>query len=147
MHLFNYFFLYYFLFQANVIWVKLSVINCAFVWQLGAGVGLPGVVAGRCGARVMLSDSAELPLCLRNCRRSCDANSLPDVPVIGLTWGQVSPELLSLTPLDIILGSDVFYEPEGDDVFPQGLILCLNVTQISKYSTKHCFGQILKTCS
>ncbi|XP_026063224.1 histone-arginine methyltransferase METTL23 isoform X1 [Carassius auratus] len=80
--------------------------------QLGAGVSLPGVVAAKCGARVILSDSAELPLCLRNCRRSCDANHLPDVPVIGLTWGQVSPELLSLPPVDVILGSDVFYEPE-----------------------------------
>lgn len=85
--------------------------------QLGAGVSLPGVVAAKCGAHVILSDSAELPLCLRNCRRSCDINNLPDVPVIGLTWGRVSPELLSLPPVDIILGSDVFYEPEGEDFF------------------------------
>lgn len=86
--------------------------------QLGAGVSLPGVVAAKCGARVILSDSAELPLCLRNCRRSCDVNHLPNVPVIRLTWGQVSPELLSLPPVDVILGSDVFYEPEGECVFP-----------------------------
>lgn len=85
--------------------------------QLGAGVSLPGVVAAKCGAHVILSDSAELPLCLRNCRRSCDINNLTDVPVIGLTWGRVSPELLSLPPVDIILGSDVFYEPEGEDFF------------------------------
>nr|XP_055040823.1 histone-arginine methyltransferase METTL23-like isoform X1 [Misgurnus anguillicaudatus] len=83
-----------------------------FVLQLGAGVSLPGVVAAKCGARVILSDSAELPLCLKNCRRSCDVNNLPNIPVIGLTWGQVSPQLLSLPPVDIILGSDVFYEPE-----------------------------------
>uniref|UniRef100_A0A9J8AVD2 Methyltransferase like 23 n=1 Tax=Cyprinus carpio carpio TaxID=630221 RepID=A0A9J8AVD2_CYPCA len=75
-------------------------------------VSLPGVVAAKCGVHVILSDSAELPLCLRNCRRSCDISNLPNLPAIGLTWGRLSPELLSLPPVDIILGSDVFYEPE-----------------------------------
>lgn len=82
--------------------------------QLGAGVSLPGVVAAKCGAQVILSDSAELPLCLENCRRTCEVNELPNVLVVGITWGEVSPDLLRLPPLDIILGSDVFYEPEGE---------------------------------
>ncbi|KAK9406846.1 methyltransferase-like 23 [Crotalus adamanteus] len=30
----------------------------------------------------------------------------------GLTWGHVSPSLLTLAPVDLILGSDVFFEPE-----------------------------------
>lgn len=81
--------------------------------QLGAGVSLPGVVAARCGAQVILSDSADSPLCLENCRRSCEANGLPDVQVLGLTWGDVSPDLVLLPELDFILGSDVFYEPRG----------------------------------
>uniref|UniRef100_A0A8C2II50 Methyltransferase like 23 n=1 Tax=Cyprinus carpio TaxID=7962 RepID=A0A8C2II50_CYPCA len=72
-------------------------------------VSLPGVVASKCGAHVILSDSAELPLCLRNSN------------LIGLTWGRVSPELLSLPPVDIILGSDVFYEPE-DEYFEDVLV-------------------------
>ncbi|XP_052407521.1 methyltransferase-like protein 23 isoform X2 [Carassius gibelio] len=97
---------------SQYVWKTRSELQHKTVLELGAGVSLPGVVAAKCGARVILSDSAELPLCLRNCRRSCDANHLPDVPVIGLTWGQVSPELLSLPPVDVILGSDVFYEPE-----------------------------------
>ncbi|XP_072737036.1 histone-arginine methyltransferase METTL23 isoform X6 [Ciconia boyciana] len=79
---------------------------------IGAGVSLPGVVAAKCGAEVILSDSEELPQCLQNCRRSCLMNDLPHVPVIGLTWGRVSPELLSLAPVDIILGSDVFFDPK-----------------------------------
>ncbi|KFP77445.1 Methyltransferase-like 23, partial [Apaloderma vittatum] len=37
---------------------------------------------------------------------------LSHVPVLGLTWGRVSPELLSLAPIDIILGSDVFFDPK-----------------------------------
>ncbi|XP_056143598.1 methyltransferase-like protein 23 isoform X2 [Lampris incognitus] len=80
--------------------------------ELGAGVSLPGVVAAKCGAKVILSDSAELPLCLENCWRSCAANGLSNVLVSGLTWGEISPDLFILPYLDIILGSDVFYEPE-----------------------------------
>ncbi|XP_042576809.1 methyltransferase-like protein 23 isoform X1 [Cyprinus carpio] len=97
---------------SQYVWRARRELQHKTVLELGAGVSLPGVVAAKCGARVILSDSAELPLCLRNCRRSCDVNQLPNVPVIGLTWGQVSPELLSLPPVDVILGSDVFYEPE-----------------------------------
>ncbi|NXX20985.1 MET23 protein, partial [Podargus strigoides] len=81
-------------------------------FQVGAGVSLPGVVAAKCGAEVILSDSEELPQCLQNCRQSCLMNDLPHIPVIGLTWGRVSPELLSLAPVDIILGSDVFFDPK-----------------------------------
>lgn len=86
------------------------------VCQLGAGVSLPGVVAAKCGAKVLLSDSAHLPPCLENCRRSCEANNLHDVVTLGLTWGEISPDLVLLPKVDIILGSDVFYEPEGDDI-------------------------------
>lgn len=82
------------------------------------------MVAAKVGAHVILSDSAELLLCLENCRRSCAANSLPDVRVVGLTWGEISPDLVLLPALDIILGSDVLYEPEG--TFP-----LLNVTVVS----------------
>lgn len=84
-----------------------------FVSQLGAGVSLPGVVAAKCGAQVILSDSAEIPLCLENCRRTCSTNDLAAVRVVGLTWGEISPDLVLLPPVDVILGSDVFYEPEG----------------------------------
>lgn len=71
------------------------------------------MLAARCGATVILSDSAGAPLCLENCRRSCEANGVPHVAVLGLTWGEVSPDLVLLPELDVILGSDVFYEPRG----------------------------------
>ncbi|KAJ7989402.1 hypothetical protein DPEC_G00304180 [Dallia pectoralis] len=82
------------------------------VLELGAGVSLPGVVAAKCGAQVILSDNAELPLCLDNCRRTCEVNDLPNVIVVGITWGEISPDLLHLDSMDIILGSDILYEPE-----------------------------------
>lgn len=87
--------------------------------QLGAGVSLPGVVAARCGAKVILSDKAEAPSCLENCRRSCRANGVRDAVVLGLTWGDVSPDVLLLPKLDLVLGSDVFYDPEGRSERPR----------------------------
>ncbi|XP_007237383.1 methyltransferase-like protein 23 [Astyanax mexicanus] len=97
---------------AQYVWTAREKLQNKAVLELGAGVSLPGVVAAKCGARVILSDSAELPLCLNNCKRSCKVNNLAGVPVVGLTWGQVTSELLSLPQVDVILGSDVFYEPE-----------------------------------
>ncbi|XP_063077589.1 methyltransferase-like protein 23 isoform X2 [Engraulis encrasicolus] len=98
---------------AQYVWTHREEIQNHTLLELGAGVSLPGVVASKCGARVILSDSAELPRCLDNCRRTCTANGLGgDVQVVGLTWGQVCPQLLSLPPLDIIMASDVFYDPE-----------------------------------
>uniref|UniRef100_H0V2P4 Major facilitator superfamily domain containing 11 n=1 Tax=Cavia porcellus TaxID=10141 RepID=H0V2P4_CAVPO len=80
---------------------------------IGAGVSLPGILAAKCGAEVILSDSSELPHCLEICRQSCWMNNLPQVDVIGLTWGHISQDLLAVPPQDIILASDVFFEPEG----------------------------------
>ncbi|XP_029872040.1 methyltransferase-like protein 23 isoform X1 [Aquila chrysaetos chrysaetos] len=97
---------------AQYLWVHRRSLPGKRVLEVGAGVSLPGVLAAKCGAEVTLSDSEELPQCLRNCRRSCLLNRLPHVPVLGLTWGRVSPELLSLAPVDIILGSDVFFDPK-----------------------------------
>lgn len=76
-------------------------------------MSLPGIMAAKCGAEVILSDSSELPHCLEICRQSCQMNNLPQVHVVGLTWGHVSRDLLALPPQDIILASDVFFEPEG----------------------------------
>ncbi|XP_007632268.1 methyltransferase-like protein 23 isoform X2 [Cricetulus griseus] len=80
--------------------------------QIGAGVSLPGILAAKCGAKVILSDNSELPHCLDICRQSCQLNHLSQVQVVGLTWGHITKDLLSLPPQDIILASDVFFEPE-----------------------------------
>lgn len=76
-------------------------------------MSLPGILAAKCGAEVTLSDSSELPHCLDVCWQSCQLNELTQVQVVGLTWGHITKDLLSLPPQDIILASDVFFEPEG----------------------------------
>lgn len=81
--------------------------------KLGSGTSLPGILAVKCGGNVTLSDSEDLPYCLENCRKSCQANGLLDIPVIGITWGRFNEALLDLPPVDIILGSDCFYDSKG----------------------------------
>ncbi|XP_041362862.1 methyltransferase-like protein 23 [Gigantopelta aegis] len=95
---------------AQYIWNKRSFVRNKNVLELGAGTSLPGTVAAKCGAKVTLSDASRYPDCLQNCRKSCQMNGLADVNIVGLTWGEFTPTLLELPPLDIILGSDCFFD-------------------------------------
>ncbi|XP_043441610.1 methyltransferase-like protein 23 isoform X2 [Prionailurus bengalensis] len=104
--------------------------------QIGAGVSLPGIVAAKCGAEVILSDSSELPHCLEMCRQSLEMNNLPRVRVVGLTWGHVCPDLLALPPQDIILASDVFFEPEDfEDILTTVYFLMQKNPKVQLWST------------
>ncbi|CAM2101860.1 histone-arginine methyltransferase METTL23 isoform X1 [Caretta caretta] len=97
---------------AQYLWFHRRMLPGKRILEIGAGMSLPGIVAAKCGAEVILSDTEELPQCLKNCERSCRINNLLGVHILGLTWGQISPNLLSLPEVDIILASDVFFEPE-----------------------------------
>uniref|UniRef100_V5G6Q4 Methyltransferase-like protein n=1 Tax=Anoplophora glabripennis TaxID=217634 RepID=V5G6Q4_ANOGL len=84
------------------------------VLELGAGTALPGIVAAKCGATVTLSESATLPKSLSHTKHSCQLNNLiinQHVRVIGLTWGLFLSNLDTLGCIDLILGSDCFFEP------------------------------------
>ncbi|XP_078736847.1 histone-arginine methyltransferase METTL23 isoform X3 [Lampetra fluviatilis] len=96
---------------AQFVWHNRALVRDQLVLELGAGTALPGIVAARCGATVTLSD---LPRCLPSCAHSCRVNGLDgSVPVLGLRWGLVTPSLVTMPPLDIILGSDILYEPRA----------------------------------
>ena len=41
-------------------------------------------------------------------------NGQDSIKVVGISWGQFSPNLLRLPVDDIILGSDCFYDTKGD---------------------------------
>jgi hypothetical protein len=60
-----------------------------------------------------LTDKEDYPECLANCQKSCYANKLSSVDIVGITWGEFSPNLLNLPKADVILGSDCFYDPKG----------------------------------
>nr|XP_010340675.2 methyltransferase-like protein 23 isoform X1 [Saimiri boliviensis boliviensis] len=104
--------------------------------QIGAGVSLPGILAAKCGAEVILSDSSELPHCLEVCRQSCQMNNLPQLQVVGITWGHISWDLLALPPQDIILASDVFFEPEDfEDILTTIYFLMHKNPKVQLWST------------
>lgn len=84
------------------------------VLELGAGTALPGILAAKCGARVILSDNCILPKSLAHIRKSCLANNLvpgKDIEVIGLSWGLLLNSVFNIGPLDLIIGADCFYDP------------------------------------
>ncbi|XP_054743448.1 histone-arginine methyltransferase METTL23 [Anastrepha obliqua] len=84
------------------------------VLELGAGTALPGILAAKCGARVILSDNCILPKSLAHIRKSCLTNNLvpgKDIEVIGLSWGLLLNSVFNIGPLDLIIGADCFYDP------------------------------------
>lgn len=76
------------------------------------GTALPGILASKCGANVILSDSATLTKSLQHIKRNCEVNGvISQVKIIGITWGLFLSSLFSLGTLDLIIGSDCFYDP------------------------------------
>ncbi|MCB2189694.1 MAG: methyltransferase [Deltaproteobacteria bacterium] len=76
------------------------------VLELGAGVGLPGLVAAQKGCRVILTDNDPDALCLA--RLAVEANGLGHlVEVRELDW--LTPPS-DLAPVATILGAEVLYE-------------------------------------
>ncbi|XP_077020057.1 histone-arginine methyltransferase METTL23 isoform X1 [Tamandua tetradactyla] len=121
---------------AQYLWFHRRHLPGKAILEIGAGVSLPGILAAKCGAKVTLSDSSELPHCLQICRQSCEMNNLPHVDIVGLTWGHVAPDLLSLPPQDIILASDVFFEPEDfEDILTTVYFLMQKNPKVQLWST------------
>ncbi|XP_055543268.1 histone-arginine methyltransferase METTL23 [Wyeomyia smithii] len=92
---------------------RISLLNKRIL-ELGAGTSLPGIVAAKCGAHVTLSDCSTLPKTIQHIQRCCRLNNLnpgKDIQVIGLTWGLFLDQVFQLGPIDLIIGSDVFYDP------------------------------------
>jgi len=92
---------------AKYVYSRRSYLTHRHVLELGCGTSLPGIIAAKLGAMVTLTD---LPACLKRAHESCRVNGLTDIPVLGITWGIFNAELLSIGPVDVILGSDCFYD-------------------------------------
>ncbi|XP_018334432.1 methyltransferase-like protein 23 isoform X2 [Agrilus planipennis] len=104
------------------------------VLELGSGTALPGIVASKCGAEVTLTDSITLPKSLAHITR--------------LSWGLFLTEISSIGPVDLILGSDCFYEPSVfEDIIitvsycleenPNAKFLCAYQERSSDWSIEH----------
>jgi predicted nicotinamide N-methyase len=73
------------------------------VLELGAGTGLPGIIAASLGARVVQTDNQELALSV--CRRNSEKNRLPNIEHRLVDW----TEWEDTNRYDYILGSDILY--------------------------------------
>lgn len=98
---------------AQFIWYNRETVKGKKVLEIGAGTALPSITAAKCGAHVIISDAEEHTITLKGSQHNAELNGLSSdmVQVIGLSWNAFSPNLIQLEPVNIILGSDVFYEP------------------------------------
>lgn len=90
------------------------MLGCKRILELGAGTALPGILAAKCGAQVVLTDNCILPKSLAHIRKSCLANQLQpgvDIDVVGLSWSLLLNSVFRLPALDLIIAADCFYDP------------------------------------
>ncbi|MHB1127237.1 MAG: class I SAM-dependent methyltransferase [Bacillota bacterium] len=91
--------------MASYIWEHLDL-RGKKVLELGAGMGLPGMVAGLKGARVTLSDYQ--PLALEQAALNVKNNGIPGVEFLLADWRK-----FPLGPgYDWVLASDILYDPK-----------------------------------
>ncbi|XP_032684366.1 methyltransferase-like protein 23 [Odontomachus brunneus] len=129
------------------------------VLELGAGTSLPGILASKCGASVTLSDSANNTRALQHIRRCTELNGVQNqVRIIGITWGLFLNSLFTLGPLDLIIGSDCFYEPTVfEDIVvivaflleknPHARFLCTYQERSADWSIEHFLNKWGLTCT
>ncbi|CAO1407184.1 unnamed protein product [Diamesa tonsa] len=102
------------------------------ILEIGSGTSLPGILCAKLGANVILSDSACLPKSLEHIKRCCALNNLKDgedIRILGLTWGLLGSSCFDVgKDLDMIIGSDCFYDPSvfEDILVTISLLLELN---------------------
>ncbi len=89
------------------------------VLELGAGAGLPGLVAAHLGAEVTQIDHSAWTVALA--RDNAVANGLTGVRHERADWATFSP----LVPFDLILGSDVLYDRDAHDAVLSIIARCL----------------------
>lgn len=82
---------------------------------MGAGTALPSIVAARCGAQVTITDSEKYKYVLKLGEYNMLSNNVNGdmFKISELTWGKFTPFVINAEQFDLILGSDVFYNPSG----------------------------------
>ncbi|HYD52199.1 MAG TPA: methyltransferase domain-containing protein [Gemmatimonadaceae bacterium] len=73
------------------------------VLELGAGTGLPGILAASYGARVVQTDRHRLALAV--CRRNAERNGVAGVEHRAADWSEWTDD----ARYDLIVGSDILY--------------------------------------
>lgn len=109
---------------ASCIYRNRNIVASSSVIEIGAGTGLPGLLAGALGAETLLTDREGAESVFTNLRRSIDLNMLQSrCKVSPLSWGRFSAHVLGQlnsttedkTKPVLILASDVLYSSENAD--------------------------------
>lgn len=82
------------------------------VLEMGCGLGLPGIIAAKLGAKVTFTDYLEEALVFAKC--NSELNNLNEIRFDIMDWRKPSPTLAA----DIILASDVTYEKRFFEYLP-----------------------------
>lgn len=112
------------------------------ILEIGCGTALPGILAAKFGANVILSDSCMLPESLKHIKRCCRANQLEpgrDIDVIGLTWGILLKSVFDIGQLDYIIAADCFYDPSVFEDILVTVSFLLNAADSNSTPTKFLF--------
>ncbi|KAG8183533.1 hypothetical protein JTE90_003880 [Oedothorax gibbosus] len=99
---------------SKFIWYNRSKLKEKTVLELGSGTGLVSVVAAKCKAHVILTDSKKYECTFQTALENLQLNGISKeaFEIKEMTWGYFSANLVQSPPIDIILGSDVFYSPK-----------------------------------
>lgn len=137
------------IFHEKIDSISFTTLNKRFLWiqrdkfigkrilEIGCGTALPGILAAKFGAKVILSDSCTFPNALKHASRCCSENNLEpgrDIDVIGLTWGLLLKSVFNIGPLDYIIASDCFYDPSVFEDILVTVSFLLNATSTSQNS-------------
>jgi predicted nicotinamide N-methyase len=79
--------------------------------ELGCGLGLPSLVAALAGGRVLATDWS--PEAVAMTARNAERNGIA-IDTLVCSWSAPEP-LLELGPWDLVLASDVLYEPRNGE--------------------------------
>lgn len=110
------------------------------ILELGAGIGLPGLLLGKMGNKVMLTDSEEYTQVLSNLRRAVSTNDLDLVcEVMPLTWGHFNDPAFDVVEkgYDLIIGCDVLYDPSSFESLFATVKLILNYSPGARFLTTY----------
>lgn len=91
--------------------VKTIEIEGRSVLELGCGLALPSLVLQYRGANITASDHNPITETFLN--YNTNLNNLPNIPYLDLPWGD---EGLETKRYDLIIGSDILYEPNHADL-------------------------------
>lgn len=114
------------------------------VTEIGCGLGLPGIIAGKLGADVTLTDY--LAEALDFAKQNWELNNTQVAKFIPLDWRSPSPALAA----DIVLASDITYEKRFFEFLPNAFrTLCkpggkILVSDPSREAAKDFFDSIEK---